>query len=438
MRRAPRLLRVFSVSILGGGVGRMGYFIGLTLLAWLVSADSFGRFSALYASVQAISGVIGSSASVASARVSAETADGGRPTKGELALPFGFGLFGGILGMLALPTGYFLLTGESVDWRIGALGFATALSVSCDGFLGTYAGKGLYATVAVSEASRGILAFSSVVATAFLGPQAAVMGILVSEGLVAGVLFLRASGGGFVAIRHSAGARTAVAIAGTGMIASALVQVAGWTLNYAISASYGIAQLGAYGVANRFATFALVLPSLLTRNMVGRLSASAVSRDYGAFIRDFWRYSWAALGLSLVAGLSALLISWWPMGALFSKYADARWFLLVIIAAAIPSALGSALGVILVSLDLKRAWLVSDVVLAVATVSSLFLILRLHTGVVPLLYALPIGQVAGTAVRVFTVLKWRNGVATNSEELRKDLSRRVVEPLGGGDVDREA
>lgn len=405
----PSLAKIFSVSVLGGGIGRLGYFVALTTLAWLVSPESFGRFSALYSSLQVISGVIGASSSIASTRLAAETSPKSGLTKGTLRPPLYFGALGGIIGALSLPWAYGLLTDEPAELMTSLVGLAAILSVSCDGILGAYAGAGRYRMVSSCEALRGILSLAAVLLTANMGPHVIALGILVCEGSIAFAMWMRAPSASSGRTFQRRQLRAALAIVVTGMTGTALIQVASWSLNYAIAHRLGIVELGAYSMANRFATFALVLPGLLTRNTLGRLSSQIAARDHVRFSREFRRYSVVSISLALFAGLFALALSWWPMQALFVKYENARWFLIVLIAASLPSALGSALGVALVSLNLRRWWLVSDVTVAIVTLGCLVGLLNADTPAVMIVWALPAGQFAGTVVRLTALAIWRRG-----------------------------
>lgn len=433
------LARVFSVSILGGGIGRLGYFVGLTLLAWLVSPESFGRFSALYASLQVIMGVVGSSSSVASTRLAANFTSATGPTRRVLRVPLAFGVLGGVIGGAWLPWAYALLTGEPPELKTALVGCAVFLSVSCDGVLGAHAGNRRYRLVSSCEALRGALAMVSVLFTASLGPHAVVLGILACEGAVALGLWLFAPRASTEPPLRRAKIRLALAVAVTGMASVALAQVASWSLNYAISSRFGVAQMAAYNVANRFATFALVLPTLLTRNMLGRLSSLVASGGHARFSSEVYKYLWVAIALALSGGLFALLLSWWPMGPLFMKYEHARWFLVVLIVAAIPSAVGSALGVVLVSLDMRRVWLLSDFVLAMVTLMTLLILVSVNSSVVAILWALPAGQFAGTAVRMIS-LAWRNRnsalLHTRNEHMPDHMPDVDMEARGGHDPDQ--
>lgn len=403
-RPAVRSLWLYSVA---GSIGSKGvYFIALTGLAWVVSPERFGEFTAIYATVQVLLGTFGAASGLACNRRSAAvSASGGRPGRKDLRIAGTFGLAGGGLSSIAIPGGYFLLTGESSTTLLVLIGACVAFPVMLEALLGTFAGAGWYRTVAGVEIARGVMAGLLLFTFGTHSAESAVLGLLVADLIiVCGVAIPLMVNDSVISRRFPI--RPHISLALTGVVANLVTQIAFWSVNLIIGRAYGLAELGAYAVANRFATFGLILPNALARNMLGHLARSAVlQRD--KMWPEIRNYATASSALSLAAGLVAVAVSFWPAAGLFSKYPEARAMLFILVISFVPNAVSNALGVALVSLDLKRQWLVSDVMLSLSTVLSIVLLNLFVASSWLLLGALIIGKSVGAAWRLGTLLRMR-------------------------------
>lgn len=417
LRRSTQVLqdpqiRLVGVSLAGAGLGKVAIFAALTALAWVTPTVAFAVFAAQWLAVQSIAGIFTSSAANSTASYSAREAlqQSGLRTQ-DLRLPSRFALRGGLAGALTLAPATHLLTGQSWDPALVGIGLGIGAIVYLDGLLGVLAGKGSSSQVAVIEASRGLFAVPTVLLLATsVGPTAAVAGLVGVDAVIGASLTIRAFCAksqeiGVPSAPHAHNADSgAMRIARAGTFANLVTQAGLYGFNAILSHGYGLAALAAFSVANRFASLAILLPTMLTKNMLGLLTRSAM-QDGDRYARELRRYITHVVLLAVLAGAAAVAASLTIFGSLFEKYPLATTLLAIIVLASIPSAIGSALGIACVVKGNLKTWVFSDVAFMAILLVWALGASQLHGSAALVALGILAAYLTSTAIRAWRILK---------------------------------
>lgn len=398
-------LRLVGVTIFGAGIGKVASFGALTTYAWVANSADFGRFAAFWLAVQSVSGIFTSSAANATASEGALQGQT-RPTI-ALRLPMRLAIRAGLFGMVVLPVAVRFLGGAQMQWKFVALGAFVGAITFTDALLGTFAGRGRSALVALFEAARGLLAVPAVLTFGLaLGPVAAVTGLLFAEvvtgmGLIAAILRSKDAHIRDFGLSHSSSKMPPIARAG--IFANLITQVGLYGFNAILSHGYGLAALAAFSIANRFASLAILLPAMLTKNMLGLLTRTA-REDPEGYKRSLHRYIKHVTLLALVSGATAVIIATTFFAGLMHRYPIALPLLICIVVASIPSAIGNALGVACLVKGFLGTWVVSDIIFSATLIVWAYVCVRTNQPGALLGAGLVAAYLTGTAHRGHRVL----------------------------------
>jgi hypothetical protein len=418
LRRSRQILkdpqiRLVGVSLIGAGVGKLAVFAAFTVLAWASPVPTFAVFAAQWLAVQSIAGIFTSSAANATASHSARGAQvWPHVDTRDLRLPARLAMRGGLVGALALAPAAHLLTGDAWNLQLLPLGLGIGAIVYLDGLLGVLAGKGMSRRIAVAEASRGLLALpTAFILATMAGPTAAVAGLITVDAAVAVALsapavrqFPPTSVPTAMPIAHNPTSEP-MRIARVGTFANLITQTGLYGFNAILSHGYGIAALAAFSVANRFASLAILLPTLLTKNMLGLLTRSAAEDGEQHYARALRRYIVHVITLATLAGGAAVLTSFTLFGGLFTKYPLAAPLLVIIVVSSIPSAIGSALGVACIVRGHLGTWIASDLAFTTILVMWALAATKLSGSAALVAVGMLAAYAISTSLRAWRVLK---------------------------------
>lgn len=380
--------RIAIQSVTGGLIGRVSIFVALTVYATITNAPEFIAFSTLYLVVQSVVGIFSAPLSTS---IAASTAAAGVWRRGLVrqAAPVTVGLT--VLTAAVAPFATSLLTQKPPESSASLIALACGATVATDAVLGALAGQGKTREVMFGDAARGVLGACAILGFGYLyGPLAAVVAVTGSELLVTIVLF------GAVADQRRFRRRGRTidhALTSTGVASNLSIQVAMFAHQALMSAFYGPAIIAAFTIANRFASFSILLPMLLTKNTVGLLGrAAGQSRD--AFWHAFKKYAAQVSALTLVTAVAAPLAALLFFRPLLDKYPPSGALLIVLTVAGVPSALATALGTFCIVRRRLRIWLASDLCFLVVVPVFVLAVHAIDLGPVTAMCALPVGYLA--------------------------------------------
>lgn len=394
--RRSLITRLYLPSLIAGAVGKLGPFAALIILAWTMNPQDFGVLAAAILVSQSLAGLFAASTLPTVARRAARLHEFGEEERAATSarLPLMVSLSCSIIGVIIAAPFVSLVTGNPLDWRFAAMGALTGAPVLLDGLLNIHAGHGRTRVITRTESFRGILTFVLTLAAGNVwGAWAAVAGMLVAESAVAAtVLFelTRTTAGLSTSTRSLSFGESEMHLTLLAFVGNLMVQLGMWSLQLSLARQHGLIVLAAYGVASRFATAALLLPTFLTRNLLGHMSRAAERPDRKQYAREMQRYLSISATLALFAGVVAVLFSISLFSSLFARYPLSVTFLFVLLLSSIPAALNSALGVVLISLGSWRSWVTTDVAFAVTSVTWTLGCLLSDQGPITLLCGLPI------------------------------------------------
>ncbi len=370
------LLRPASQLVAGAVVSRGLGFIAYLIAARALGPQDFGRLTGLQVIVAVGAAISGLGLAVIAPKTIAQLRiadpDEARRIAGSLLAMTAAGgllvvLLSVLIGRPALAT---VQVPGLVVVTVG-LAFASAVGATLTAVL-----YGLEATadVAVANVVRGILTMIAVIAEAKNGLSDLVIALLVVEIAVLAVtaaLLVRSRHGVRFLVRFRLERRDLGMLWQLGipaLIGSAAVLPAMW-LGQALLSSQpgGLHALGLFGLAYRFYLVILFVPSAMTPMVLPALARALVeqrsSGAYGRLLRAN-----LALNVGLAAILALVVASFAPIlaGLGGSGYGGARPIIMVLAVAALPAGLNNVLSQAAISLGRVRAWLLSDIVLAVA------------------------------------------------------------------------
>lgn len=401
---------LYLPSLVGGLVGKLTPFVAVFSLAWQLSPAEFGVLSAGFLVCQSLSGLFVSAVlPTVNRQVAGFRALGVPiPVRSVLGNPLRLAAVTSGLGLIAAPPAVALIAGIGADWRYCIAGVLSGGAVLLEAALCVYAGMGQVRRGAFAEAVSGLIGGLLVfVGGSLAGPIGAVVGSTLGPTMVAICLTARffsqsPAGISHVATSEVRGSRDFGRVAVMSVIGNASVQVGLWSLQLSLARGHGLAVLGAFGLANRFATAALLLPTFLTRNLTGRLSSHAHTGKWHHFASDLKRYLAAAIGLSVLAGGVALVASVTIFDDIFSEFSYSVAFLFVLVLSSLPGAVNTALGVALVASGRWRAWAFTDVVFAL--ISTLWVMLCVASNATPVIIVTALPVAYGVLVVLRSVL----------------------------------
>lgn len=408
--RRGQLLSLYLPSLVAGVIGKLGPFTALIVLASSLTPREFGVLSAAVLVSQSLSGLFSASILPTVARRAGRLRSMGVEERlsSAVRLPLTVALSSSALGVVTAAPAMAVLTGQGLQWRYAVMGALCGAPVLLEALMSILAGRGRTAAVTGIEGLRGATTFALTLGAGMVwGPFGAATAMLAAEAVVGAGLLL------VMTLRGHPGAVTdadsilpddgAARLTSFAFLGNLMVQVGMWSLQLTLSRSHGLVALAAYGVANRFAMAALLLPTFLTRNLLGHLSKAAEDADWTRYRADLRRYLLVATLLSSGATVVAIVLSQTLFQGLFEKYPSSTAFLAIITASSLPAAVSTALGVILISLGSMRVWVLSDVVFAVVSVAWTLACLATDQSATVLLMSLPVAYSLMVALRTVNV-----------------------------------
>ncbi|WP_209560542.1 hypothetical protein [Frigoribacterium sp. PvP032] len=401
-------LRLVAVSSGIGTGGKLLQFAALAFLATQLTPAEYGRFSILQILLFGIASIASSSfafaantraADIVSANAGVEFSTVLRAVAlGKLPVYAGIA----IAGAVVFPLLYLVLSGGLVPTPfVFALGATCSAIVVTDTFIGVVAGTGRVVPSALLDGARGAgSAIALAVAVLLFSSDWTALGLVVVDLVIATV------GISMMSTRTSARRVTSLivpraskGVIRAGVAANAAAQLGTWALVWAVQVVGGLGAVGAFSLANRFATLVLLAPGFLSKNMLGALRRDRpTGEDRGKSLLFFYvatvsAGSLAAAVLAVAIGLS--------FPAFRGNYPGLDELLIVLSGAAVLRAVATSLGIICVSRDLLKTWVLSDAAaLLVLLISITF----------ALVSAADIGLLlTGLVISNATALIWRAG-----------------------------
>lgn len=396
-----QVARLYVPSLFGGLIGKLGPFAAMFVLAWFLSAREFGLLAAAMLVSQSVSGLFVASIlpTVNRSAAGRSAAQSGESFAEVMRGPRRVALAASLLGLVLAAPAVALLSGAPLDWRFALMGVCTGGPVLLETALSVHAGHGRTVEAASGEIMSGVVgAVLTLVGGLVWGAWGAATGAMVASCLVAAYLLARMPK---VQSTQRDSLRSSVhhrrredsRVTQLSVFGNLVVQVGLWSVQLVLSRSHGLEALGAFGLANRFAMAALLLPTFLTRNLVGLLSRRVHAGEWSEFRTDLVRYTVIATGLSVTAGAVAFGASRLLFPSVFDKYVGSSSFLLILLLASLPAALNTAFGVALIAQGSWRDWVVTDALFAAATVAWALGCLAVDASPSIVLLALPVGYI---------------------------------------------
>jgi O-antigen/teichoic acid export membrane protein len=403
-------LNLVAGAIIARGLGFIAYLIAARVLG----PQDFGRLTGLQAIVAIGAAISGLGVAVIAPRTIAQLRivdpqEARRVAGSLLAMTVGGGCLVALLSVLV--GGSVLATVQVQGLVVATVGLAVASALSATLTSVLY---GLEATgdVAVANVARGILTMIAVVTQAANGLSAVVVALLVVEVavmVVTGALLARPRDGARFLVRFRLERRDLRMLWQLGMpalIGSAAVLPSMW-LGQALLSSQpgGLHALGLFGLAYRFYLVILFVPAAITPLVLPALARTLAEQRSSGTYRRLLRAN-LALNVGLAAVLALVVAGSAPVlaGLGGSDYAGARPIIVVLAIAALAAGLNNVLGQAAISLGRIRAWLLSDLVLAVGlALSAVVLVPRLLGPGLAVAYL--VGMVATCVALVPAVLR---------------------------------
>jgi PST family polysaccharide transporter len=412
--RVGAILGSSAWLVAGAVVGRGATLVAITVVARLLSPSDFGRLAVLQVTVTLLAGVAALGLGVALTRQVAEANVGNRGAAGSYV---GLALLTTVLAGCA-TTGIYILARSQVASTILQEPGATSLVVAS-------AGAVLFGALAANSqaAILGLEAFrSTAVAQWSLGLGVAT-GLLIGawsdglEGALAGLSMGTALG----------------AVASTGLLAKELTRrgipiswlpgrpiwrslwkpaapafVAFLTVSVALLLAQlelarhgdGYAQVGVFNLAYRWHIALLFVPAVVAPALLPALTRLLTEGKEPGGRRLFQTYGVGTLMLTVPPAL-LMMVAAVPILSLSGEYyADHPWPLVILALASIPSAANNVLSTGAVGVGAIRAWLASDVALAVVLLGGAYILVPTY-GATGLAIAYLLAYVITDAVLVY-------------------------------------
>lgn len=375
-------LRLVGLSAGAGIAGKLVQFGALTFLALILSQDDYGRLAILQALILGISSIASSSFAFASNKAAATLLGlGSVSTLGDaLAAVLRGRLWAIPIVVLAnfalLPVLYRMIAGSWMPVHLLPLGALSAAVVITDTALGVVAGFGRYKIAGSADGSRAALAGATALALAApFGVTGAAYGLVAVDAIAAASVIV------YVLSRRSERLTRGVVVEShrnvtlSGLASNTLAQLGNWLLLFVVQSAGGLAGVGAYSIANRFASLVLLATGYLNRNMLGDLARVVAMSDPSALTRALRFYLLAVLGIASAASLGAFLSLPLVFHGVAEGYPDSVPLLGVLLAATIIRACATYLGIVCVAFHHLRSWILSDVAGFLVLVASLLFVL---------------------------------------------------------------
>ncbi len=415
-----------AVSSGFGTGGKLLQFAALAFLATQLIPAEYGRFSILQILLFGMASIASSSFAFAANTRAADIVSANPGVAFSTVLRavaadnriFYAGI--AVFGAMAFPALYLVLSGGLLPTpSIAALGATCSAIVITDTFIGVASGTGRVMTSACLDGVRGAGSAAALTASALFLPAVwTSAGLVVVEIVLASVAILMMS-------RRSA-ARDAsrvvmpsgpVGVVRAGVAANAAAQLGTWALVWGVQMVGGLEAVGAFALANRFATLVLLAPAFLSKNMLGALRRDRLTgTEQKGNLLGFY-VTIVSCGSVIGAGIAVGVGASFPMFR--GTYVDFLDLLVVLAVAAILRAVATSLGVICVSRDLLKTWVLSDIAALLVLLMAVGVALVFSAGLVPLLS----GLVASNS----TALVWRAvGLRRTASAMSAEEVDRVV------------
>lgn len=366
--------RLMQYSLVGGVAGRGLQVLQLFLVAWLLGSAEFGLYAAAYSTIMATAALFSSAVCLGINRFVSTRHRGRSDLRTVVAVVATLAVVTAVLGVLGSASLLSLLSDGTaeVDRRL----FVTAGIVLCaDAALASVAGSHQPRKLATLDFARGLgAAVGGSLGAVLAGPEGALVAFAITEGSTAIAAFALARPH-FDAPHGSSPAsvvREIASVTGPGMVSGIAVQVALWTAQIWTLRHGSLTQYAALAMSIRLGNVVAMVPGMLTRNFLARLSSS---RSAGL---DEWRSSTTSylrqnLLLTLVCLLPLVPAGFVVRAVLGDAYDSLPLLLPLLGACFFLNSVASSLGVVLVASGSTWIWVLSDIVLATALVLTLTL-----------------------------------------------------------------
>lgn len=374
-RKGWKRLILYSSGL--GLLGKLVSFGAFTMLAIVLVPDAFGQFSVVQMIITGAAAITSSSYAMAANSGVAHLVGSGMHLTYAQAISYSIhGLvkhitIASILTIALIPALYLLIMGgEFSSWIIG-IGIASISLIISDICVGALAGLGAVRTSSLLDALRSLFRGSNALLFGILfGPVGAAWGLLIFDGalsIIAVTVALR--------INQSKDARSIqnvfrlqVRTIYAGVTSNSIAQIGNWTMLAAIQGTMGLAAVGLYAIAGRFAALVLLVPGFLSKNVLGELGRLLAANRLESFKTIVKKYVLGVLIVSIALSVAAFGVIVLSQDRLFPEYQNLALIVLILSIGAAIRASATANGVVLVSLQSRRTWIVSDLI---ATVASL-------------------------------------------------------------------
>ncbi|MBN7793384.1 hypothetical protein [Microbacterium esteraromaticum] len=404
MKSSATWVRILIYSGGLGLIGKLAQFAALTTLAVILLPADFGRFAVAQIVITGIASIVSSSFSLAANRAAAARAATDITSFGLVIAQSVFSnrrALGATLVLLVAlaPIVYSILSGDGFQpWTIVWASVAFSMVVA-DLAVGSLAGAGILRTSSIVDASRllsgGVGALTLGISGGYVG---AAFGLLLGDFCVTLIVLVN-----LYRYRRHVDREPRLGAEGTiraGLLANGVTQLSMWVLTAAIQIVHGLDGVGAYSVANRFASLILVAPGLISKNSLGLIAREASGPVGTAKIRVAKHYLAISVVLVAVAVVVVLLAVHTVFAELLSAYQGLQIVVLVLVIATAIRAIATSFGVVCVAWGELRIWQISDVVAACVVVVWLIICTITQTMLPIMLLGIVIGAACALTLRV--------------------------------------
>lgn len=393
--------------LVGGGISRGGTLLASIVVARLILPDEFGRLTLAITSVTLLSGLAGLGLSLAITRQVAET----RSARPLLAGRY-IGAVVAITGAVALLLAVVILAFRSPiaeflfkDARFGPLVAAAAVAVlftAVNGVIqGALTGLEAFRLLAGTQWIQGFGVAAGLIGGAIAGDGTGAMtGFAAGQGVAAGcslmLLHRQASAQGaavsYLTRRVEVGELFRFGIPAFVALISVTAALFGAQVLLSRQPS-GYSEVALFSVAYRWQLVIMFVPASIAPVLVPVMTRLHTTKQDGELASIFRATMWGTVVLTGVAAVAIAAASPLLFGLSGEFYAEHPLPLIVMAVASIPAALNNVLSSTSISLAAIRAWLVSDLVLAVSLIGAAAALVA-NLGATGLAVAYLIGMVA--------------------------------------------
>lgn len=403
-----RILGLIAYSSGLGVLGKLVQFLALAVVAFVLSPAEYGYFAIVQIALFGVASIASSSFGIA-ANLTAGATDVAEQTHllRDAAALVARGrartlLVAATAGAVVTPALISVSSARPVEPWMFAVGLMGTGVVVVEMFLGALAGYGRVRTVAIFDAVRGAGSGAAALAGAALGGVVgAAFGLLLID--VAIAIFVVS-----ITILHAHTVVRPVAVLDRqtlsfGVAANTVAQVTQWLLVTTIQLILGPAAVGAFALANRFATLVLLPATFLTKNLLGELSRVRRAGGIPALRRTAAQAATSILGISIAGSGIATLVALTVFGSLTAGYEGFTVALGILLIASSLRAVATALGVACIAAGRRVAWLLSDVAALAVFAGAAFLTGAKEAGIGELLMWFAFSNGVTLAVRVIAL-----------------------------------